>query len=84
MTSCHSSYNPDSDSDSSTDVTGPSGDENAEKEAAGGSTSGGKKPKAKGGTGSHAKEEDKVLLFDLLARLDPKGVSEHKGCHLTV
>ena len=58
-------------------MTGPSGDENA-----GGS--GRAKAKGKGHVGSHAKPEDIVLLFDLLARLDPKGGSDLEGHHLTV
>ena len=58
-------------------MTGPSGDENA-----GGS--GRAKAKGKGHVGSHAKPEDIVLLFDLLARLDPKGVSDLESHHLNV
>ena len=66
------SYNPSSSGSES--VTEPSGDEDEDERARVPVGNGGAKRKAGGGT--HAKPEDIVLLFDLLARLDPKGVSE--------
>ena len=73
------SYNPNPSSSSDTEVTGPSEDE--ENKNAGGASG---RAKKKGSVGAHAKPEDLVLLFDLLDRLDPKGVSYLKGYHLTV
>ena len=65
-------------SDLDSEVTEPSEDEDSDGTASRvrGGTGGSSNAKRKAGGGTHAKPEDIVLLFDLLARLDPKGVSE--------